>query len=141
MANKCDKCGKSFDTKRGLSVHQGQVHKDTDEKKEKLMIIQLLDSGKKTASDIADVLGENTDRVKGHLQELMEKDYVKEHVESGREAFYTVTEEGRKRIPPLLKDILQQTKDFAEGVGKAFKKHFGDIMPKIRIEWKEKDKD
>lgn len=135
--HECAECGKAFSTKRGLGVHKAQMHGDAEKKKEELLILQMIDKGKQKITDLADELGWDESRIKKRLDTLIEKDYVQEKMEQGREAMYKLTEEGRKRIVPLLKDIVDETKKFAEGVKESFKEHIGSALPRIEVKWPE----
>jgi predicted ArsR family transcriptional regulator len=134
----CDVCGESFDTERGVKVHASQVHSESDRKKQEVMIMEMISEGKKTVTDLADSLGMQPDKVKARLNELIEKDYIQENVESGKDKVYTLTERGQKEIPALVRDVLEETQDFVDGVRGSFEKHLGPLLPKIDIQWPKK---
>lgn len=134
----CDVCGESFDTERGVKVHASQVHSESDRKKQEVMIMEMISEGKKTVTDLADSLGMQPDMVKDRLNELMEKEYIQENVESGKDKVYTLTERGQKEIPALVRDVLEETQDFVDGVRGSFEKHLGPLLPKVDIQWPKK---
>ncbi len=137
----CDVCEKSFDTKRGLGVHKTKSHEDVVDKKDDLEIIKLLEKGSKTVDEIADELNKSKDRVEERINKLMEKEWVQKQVESGKEMFSTAAEVGEDVVLPLMKDIFEETKEFYEGVSEVFKKRLGPKLPKLHIEWPEKEEE
>lgn len=142
MADKveCDKCGKEFETERGMHIHAAQVHADTDEKRDELIVMEMIHNGKKTVDELVDSLGWDESRVKERLDELKEKDYVKKNVEASRDAFYTLTERGQKELPELVTDLVEETKEFVDGVRGSFEKHLGPLLPKVDVEFPRKKK-
>ncbi|MCJ7429348.1 MAG: hypothetical protein MUP66_03055 [Candidatus Nanohaloarchaeota archaeon QJJ-5] len=139
MTVECDVCGDEFDTERGRNIHASQVH-DDDDTKETLMVMEMVQNGKKTVSDVADSLGWDEDRVRGKLEELRDHDYV-EQVEEGTDRVYELTEPGRKHIPKLVGELAEETKDFVENVQESVSKHVGPLVPKVTVEWPDKDEE
>ena len=131
----CDECGKEFSTKRGLSVHITRMHENVEDKKDDLEIMKMLEKGRKNLEEIADELNKNRERVEERIDKLMEKEWVQKQMENGKEMYYSLTETGKERVIPLMKDILDETKDFVEGVAEAFKNRLGPVMPKVEISW------
>lgn len=137
--HECDVCGRSFSTKRGLGVHKAQMHTEAEETKEELMLLQLIEDGKAKVSELAESLGMEEKRIQKRVNDLVEKEFVREKVEEGRDAIYDLTDQGRERIEPLVNDIVSETKSFVQNIRDAFSEHLGDSIPRIRIEWPEKD--
>lgn len=135
MASECDVCGRSFDTERGLNIHKSQVH--TEDTKDTLLVMEMIESGKQTVSDVADSLDWDEDRVRDRLEDLRDNDYV-ERVEDSRDRVYELTEPGRKHIPKLVGELAEETSDFVDQVQDSVSKHVGPLVPDITIDWPEK---
>ncbi|MDY6778373.1 MAG: winged helix DNA-binding protein [Candidatus Nanohaloarchaea archaeon] len=137
----CEHCGKTFDTSRGMKVHAAQVHKETEEKKEELVLLELINEGKRSLNEMKDELNWEDSRIKERLDDLMEKDYISENVKSGKKTFYEITERGQEEIPALVEDVVEETQSFVKGVRSSFEKHIGPLLPRIDVEWPRKKKE
>lgn len=139
MTVECDVCGQEFDTERGAKIHASQVHDDADTK-DKLLVMEMIENGRQSVSDVAESLGWDEDRVTDRLEDLRENDYV-EQVEEGRDRVYELTEPGREHIPKLVGELAEQTREFVDGVQESVSKHVGPLVPKVSVEWPDKDED
>lgn len=142
---KCEVCDKSFDTERGKNVHKTQVHGRREQ--EHLVILELINEGRRTVSDMAEKLGWDEDKIRRRLNELKDREFVqksveksKEMTESSREAVYELTERGRKEIPELMGELAEETRSFLENISESFREHLGPLMPKISVKWPKKRK-
>jgi len=54
--HECSTCGTSFDTSRGLNVHKSRVHAATEKKKEEVVLLEMINEGKKSLEEIVDSL-------------------------------------------------------------------------------------
>ncbi len=135
----CDECEKSFSTERGLHVHASKVHDGVEDKKVDLKIMKVLKDKDRDLDDIARELDKSKHVVENRIEELMEKEWVQKQVDSGKDAYYKITEVGEEVVVPLMKDIVEETKDYIEDVSEAFKNRVGPRLPKISVEWPEED--
>lgn len=140
--HECSACEKSFDTKRGLNVHKSRVHASTEKKKEEVILLEMISEGRKSVEQMMDDLDWDESRVKKRLDELVDKDYLKRNVESGKKTIYELTEPGREHIPELVEEVVEETRDWVDNVRGSFEKHLGAMLPEVDVTWpKDKKKD
>lgn len=135
----CNTCGRSFDSERGLHVHQSKTHGGEESRKAKVVVLEQIKQGKESISDLAETLGMDTEELEELLDELVDEEYIQEKIEEGRETFYEVTEQGEEEAQALVDDILEEAQDFVDSVKESFNRHFNKSIPRIRIEWPEEE--
>ncbi|MDY6789424.1 MAG: DUF4364 family protein [Candidatus Nanohaloarchaea archaeon] len=141
MAGKfeCNRCERSFDSERGLHVHESKKHGPEESRKAKVVVLEQVKKGKKTVAGLSEYLGMNEKEIKELLDELVDEDYIEEKVEEGKEALYEVTEQGEKEAQALMDDIVEEAQRFVDNVKESFRKHFNKAVPNIKIEWSDED--
>ncbi len=137
----CDRCDRSFDSERGLHVHESKTHGSEKSRKAKVVVLEQVKQGKETISSLAESLGMNKGEIEELLDQLVDEDYIQQKVEEGQEALYEVTEKGEHEAQNLIDDILEEAQDFVDNVKDSFRKHFNKAVPRINIEWPEDDKE
>lgn len=133
--HECSQCGKSFDTSRGLNVHKSRVHASTEKKKEEVVLLKMVKDGRKSVEEMVDSLDWEESRIKKRLDDLVDKDYLQENVESGKETIYELTEPGREHIPKLVNEVVEETRDWVDSVKGSVEKHIGPLLPDVEVTW------
>lgn len=138
-AFECDICDRSFDSQRGLSVHESKTHGSEESRKAKVVVLEQIKQGKESISDLAESLGMDKKEIQDLLDQLVDEDYIQKKMEEGQEALYEVTEQGEEEAQALIDDIIEEAQDFVDSVKQSFQKHFNKVVPRINIEWPEDD--
>ncbi|MDY6771053.1 MAG: winged helix-turn-helix transcriptional regulator [Candidatus Nanohaloarchaea archaeon] len=138
--HECSKCGKSFDTSRGLNVHKSRVHGSTEKKREQVVLLEMIDNGKQSVQELVDSVDWSESRVRERLDDLVDEDYIRKNVESSKKTIYEITEPGREHIPKLVDEVVEETRDWVEGVRGSVEKHVGALLPEVEVTWP-KDKE
>lgn len=103
------------------------------EKKDKLLVMRLIEEGQNRVNDLQETLDWTRDRVEETVEDLRDSDYV-EYAQKGQEEALKLTERGREEIPALVRDVADETRDFLESVTNTFSKHLGNMLPDIDID-------
>ncbi|MDY6789425.1 MAG: winged helix DNA-binding protein [Candidatus Nanohaloarchaea archaeon] len=133
----CGRCLKTFDTERGLHIHETKMHHKTGMKKTRLVVLELIKKGKKSVRSIARVMGWDEENMEKLLEKLVNKGYLEKKMVEGKKAFYNVTDKGSREIKELMKDIAEETKTFLSTIKDSFEKHLDHALPDIKVEWEE----
>ncbi len=135
----CNRCDRSFDSERGLHVHQTKKHHETRMKKMRLIALDLINQGKSSLESLADSLGWDISRAENFLDEMVDLEYLKKTAGKGKDSVYKVTDKGKKEIQALMEDVADSAKKFISSLKDSFEKHLGHTLPDVEFSWK-KDK-
>lgn len=135
----CNRCDRSFDSQRGLSVHQTKTHHETRLKKMRLIALDIIGKGKSSLDSIADSLGWDIGRAEEFLEELVDKDYLEKKIQEGEDAFYKVTDKGKKEVKRLMEEVADSARTFLSALKSSFEKQLGHSLPEMEFKWKDEE--
>lgn len=106
--------------------------KKKSEKKDKLLVMRMIEEGQNRVKDIQETLDWTRERAEETVEDLRESEYV-EYAQKGQEEALKITERGREELPEMVREVADETRDFLDSVTNTFSKHLGKVFPKVDI--------
>lgn len=135
----CNRCDSSFDSEKGLHIHQTKKHHDTRLKKMRLIAFDMINKGKNSLESLSDALGWDVERAENFLDELVDKKYLKKSKEKGKDVVYKVTDKGKKEVKALMEEVADSARNFLSSLKSSFEKHLGHSIPEMDFKWKDEE--